>query len=66
MRTLLLLLLAVPMPRPRLFLAAAVAAAAAAAAVGRVGAYDVPLNTHKLDFWDTNQVGADRWHQVEC
>lgn len=42
------------MPRLRLVLAAAVSAAAIS--VGHVRAYDVPLNTHKIDFWDTNQV----------
>lgn len=28
----------------------------AALFVGRTWAYDVPLNTHKIDFWDINQV----------
>lgn len=46
-----------PMPWPWLCSAVAVAATAAAV-VGRVRAYDVPLNTHKIDFWDTNQVGV--------
>lgn len=43
------------MPRSRLLFSAAVAAAATAVSVW---AYDVPLNTHKIDFWDTNQVNA--------
>lgn len=50
-----------PAPRrPRLVLAAAVAAIIVHTAnfVGRVCAYDVPINTHKIDFWDTNQVGV--------
>lgn len=48
-----------PAPRPRLVLSAAVTAIVHTAIfVGRVCAYDVPINTHKIDFWDTNQVGV--------